>query len=61
MPLKNQNLVKVLIIQYMCLNYETFMSIFYWKNSVYKFKTRYIFSTLKLFSQAKKTKMEGDL
>lgn len=55
MPLKNQNLVKVLIIQYMCLNYETFMSVFYWKNSLYKFKTKYIFSTLKLIGQENKT------
>lgn len=27
-----------------------------WKSSLYKFKTTYIFSTLKLINQAKKTK-----
>lgn len=40
-----------------CLNYETFTSLFYLKNSLYKFKMKHIFfPTLEPISQVKTTK-----
>lgn len=58
---KPQNLVKALkiIIRHIwCLNYETFMSLFYWKR--FLMQMQHIFSTLKLISQVKKTKQRWE-